>query len=1556
MSDLINSNAFNIIDPNQKLIFYKDLAYIDNSHDFCSERSNICRGALSKQFSDIRTPGITSNILLIPHFKCEDENVIFKKMLDSPTYDPGISTHIKNLMYEQTMNYLDLPNGPYDKIAWDKGRKPPQPIDVHIVFSKICIDGISAFSKETRLLIRDIFADSIPNFGILPPGKTSYREETKTILSDAKVYSIDASCIDFRNLLSAFGLKTLENTVQFCHLNDGASKFDSATKLPPETQNQAELVIDRKKVTLISANISPIIIKKNSPGEIVWTNLFNRFSYCLVNLLDDTATTSSDTKATTSAKATATKVEYYQFSWETTSENRLKYRTYMLVDQNCFLYSVSIKNNEDIFEIKSDSGYTLIANNTNKMGILIKSDCSETKENKVLPIGSVSVASLSDIYSYPENNEENARAAYSEFEKMITHLMSTKDKIPIQTYIKKILLDFKRGGDQLAVMSLKQLADLSGINVAFVTIDRLAYMYSKMLGVCTSIRVGVSGAYFEEPDGDNIAHNNPINEISEYGHNYNLWFHRTKKNNPLTQEAIFRRTIELGKALSGETAQYIIERFGENRHAALDELTSNLKIFYDSSITYLNYTPSARDDEFPPGIVIGDTVMMYSILQNIIMLFTLIINLNIFYISLLLSKIDDLSEYFRKEPKMDEQVDFKQKLEKLEELYKKLKKTYKDLPNNLVYKLNELINKYLTEIASTPSKKNEFIYDYFKRLLDGMSNILNGDNMEANYGILLYKIVDDSDKTLPSIKDYTINVKRKIRNRIRKPYTDTCKSIVNTIKIITISIYTTTFKNINNIFSEASDASDASEVKRLDDILKIQAEFGKVNDQLNNNDFASLLNDIILKINNNIKSRLVSNETTITINNSLGKPFICISSYNNNYIEPGTHSPPTIRNSKPQMVIPNENISIPEEHVSIDILSVIKLKKDVTKIDEIISAMNYFIFNFTSDQSVRMERIYDIIGPFVNSLGERILALEIINDEWEINVIDIENHCRNIESASSNFVDKSVMCTISKINLIDAFNDIEFINKRNEFDLSSIHPETKHKIISFGIINQLLKITGNKEYPSSLNGGRPFSNSDYILNSEYVLSLSLAKNFFKEFYWKNRLIIGLQFLDSTMRFYHNTDFKETIDLIDITRKNCQYVFDMYDLVSYNPVNSVMTKTINPAIHRILCLYISQIYLPSFNTVKRIALSLFPSEIVKLHYNKRIISKGKKRSVRRFFIKSKYKSKFKSKFKSKKFTKPTRLLSEYFSPISLGIINSTNSIQDSIQMRLDITQEPTKIENLYINVTSEIWSCGELATVYIDEQFCKISEYIDTFQTAYDNKIKNQVVIPSNKPSYYALIKYNPVANNQSFIMNKSIDFENVYNLIHLFEQFNHNPLYDIESALPEDLRMFDLGDKKMLESIGNLIGGRITVKDALLKIAAFVNELQEIVINYYSEQLRKPMPIQPSYLNNSFQREIPVYGGGAGENKTTNHFVLINNQLKMYVVTATINPLFKTMRNTEIIHESIHTYLSPIELDNTIELKGCLLLLSNLFEGMIYNNKIPPYTIEIHEVYDFTYE
>jgi hypothetical protein len=106
---------------------------------------------------------------------------------------------------------------------------------------------------------------------------------------------------------------------------------------------------------------------------------------------------------------------------------------------------------------------------------------------------------------------------------MITYIIGTSS---LALSIQKILLDFKRCGDQLAIMSLKQLNDLSQNKVAFVSLDRLAYTYAKMLGVCTSIRVGVAGAYFEEPDGDDKP--NGIEYINESGHNYNLWFHRTE--------------------------------------------------------------------------------------------------------------------------------------------------------------------------------------------------------------------------------------------------------------------------------------------------------------------------------------------------------------------------------------------------------------------------------------------------------------------------------------------------------------------------------------------------------------------------------------------------------------------------------------------------------------------------------------------------------------------------------------------------------------------------------------------------------------------------------------------------------------------------------------------------------------------------------------------------------------------------------------------------------------------------------------------------------------------
>ena len=1061
--------------------------------------------------------------------------------------------------------------------------------------------------------------------------------------------------------------------------------------------------------------------------------------------------------------------------------------------------------------------------------------------------------------------------------------------------------------------------------------------------------------------------------------------------------------------ISGETAQYIIERFGDNRQQMLNDVMRKLTLFYDNSKTYLIYTPS-RGDILPLDINLIN--MMYILFTNLILLFTLLINLNICYISLLLSKMDDLSEYFKQQPILEDQpptlavqVEFKQKLEKLEELYKKLKKTYNELPNNLVTKMNELLDKYFTSIHGKDNQ-NIYTYHYFELLLETMTDTLKGHNMEANYGVLLHTLINDRDRTALSIKDYTINIlhipRQRPQTKQSETYNGMCKTILDKIKIIATSIYATAFTNINNILTTDSiEQSVVLETARLSDIEIIKTEFTKASERLDDNTFITTLNSIILKINDDIKSKLVTNKTTIIINTSV-KIDECISYYYNNYVEPDEPLPAPI--IKSPMEIPLDMVTIPPEQVSIDILSVIKLKKDANKMDDIIDGMNVFILGFNADASIRMDSKYDVILKFVNILGQKIIDMEIVTDDWTIQLPEIGNFCKDISTLKSNFVEKSVMCTISKINLIDAFNDIEYINKRNEFDLPRINTETKGQIIAFGIINQLLKITGNKAINIDLSGGGQFLNSDYILNSEYVLSLSLAKNFFKEFYWKKRLITALKFLDSTMRFYQNTDFVKTIHLIYITRKYCQYVFDTHDLISYNPVNTFMTKTINPAIHRILCLYISQIYLPSFNTVKKLALSIFPSEILKMHSlstdvgipeklklisrkkcrysSRRILTKStkSKKSIQfkkstkskksKQFKKSKKAKQFKKSMKAKRFIKSkinVSLLSNSFSPVSLGIINSTNSIQESIETRLAISQMPDEynIEKLYIDFTTELWSCGELATVYIDEQFCNIPKYIETFQSAYDNEIKNQVIIPSDKPLYYTLIKYNPMSNKQSFIMNKSIDFENIYNLIHLFKQFKHNPLYVNEGALPENLWMFNLGDKIMLERIGGIIGRDITIKETLLKIAAFINKTQQIVKNHYRQILHKFISTKstkptkstkfnnPTYSADILSREIIAHGG-AGVNKNTNYFTLINHQLKLYIISVSTDPLLNPMDNTELIHQTINTYLSPIELDNTIELKGCLLLLSNLFDGLIFDNIIPPYTIEIMEIYDFT--
>ena len=546
MSNLINSSAFNKIDTLRKQKFYKDLGYIDNEHDFCSDRSTICRGNEKSKFESTagKGDGVTPGISGISHSKCEDEDEIFKTMLGSYT-DTDILDHIKNLIYEQTMNSLILPNGPQDKKAWETNLKDSnQPVHVHIVFSKLYIDGKSVFSKETRLLIMNIFANSLNNFGELKTNQSTFSAQALKQLLTSKVYSIDASCINFTELLNAHDLNT-KDSIKFVHLNDGATKFDSATKLMPSVSMKEIPLAPNGIVDLISANISPLIIRRTTDNEIIWNKLFNRFSYCLISM---------------SSPSKATSANIYPFTWETDMSILIKYRTYMLVDSECFMYSVSVKTDSRVFLPGEKDGYTLILKGDK--GILIKTEGKETdgkdgtNDNRT-DIGSISVASLTKIYTYNKKSKTDkldpAESVYASFVKMITHVIGTSP-LDLDTSIKKILLDFKRCGDQLAIMSLKQLNDLSQNKVAFVSLDRLAYTYAKMVGVCTSIRVGVAGAYFEEPDGDDKP--NGIEYINESGHNYNLWFHRTEVAKELDEATIFDRTIERSKNMLGEISQY----------------------------------------------------------------------------------------------------------------------------------------------------------------------------------------------------------------------------------------------------------------------------------------------------------------------------------------------------------------------------------------------------------------------------------------------------------------------------------------------------------------------------------------------------------------------------------------------------------------------------------------------------------------------------------------------------------------------------------------------------------------------------------------------------------------------------------------------------------------------------------------------------------------------------------------------------------------------------------------------------------------------------------------
>jgi hypothetical protein len=1566
MSNLINSLAFNTINIESKQKFYKDLGYIDNAHDFCSDRSNppICKGSEKSNFESIsgKGSGVTPAITGISHSKCEDEDEIFNTMLGSYK-NTGILDHIKNLIYEQTMNSLNLPNGPQDKKAWETSLKEPnQPVHIHIVFSKLYIDGKSVFSKETRLLVMAIFANSINNFGELKTNQSIFSASTLNQLRNSKVYSIDASCINFTELLNAHDLDT-KDTIKFVHLNDGASKFDSATKLMPDTPMKTIILPPDGNVDLISANISPLIIRQTNDMEIIWNKLFNRFSYCLIRM---------------SPISKASSQNIYPFMWITDTSIVIKYQTYMLVDPECFMYSVSVQTNSGSFLPSEKDGYTLILKGDN--GILIKTEGRETESNKT-GIGSISVATLSKIYSYTKSTtDKGTKAAYENFEIMITHLIGTSSSISI----KKILLDFKRCGDQLAVMSLKQLNDLSQNKVAFVSLDRLAYMYAKMLGVCTSIRVGVAGAYFEEPDGDDNP--NGIDYINESGHNYNLWFHRTEIAKELDPETIFNRTIERSKNMLGETSQYIIERFGPNRTTILNILLVNLKRFASLSTLYISrkHLPNT----------------MFSIVNNLIILFTLLINLNIYYISLLLSKINTVSEYFSSAHNIDEKVEFKSQLERLEELYKKLKKSYLELPNNLIEKINDKLEKYFSEIdkfgqRSVVLEPDILTYKYFQLILETMMNVLKGDSMEANYGVLLYKLIFDGDITLPSLKDYTVNDPN-LPQRYRKGITISinlmCTHTLNSIKIIATSVYGSVFKHIDKFLSNNDD-------ERLKYITELKESIGNAT---NSNDivFIGNINAIMGKIIEHIQEKLQPNETLININK-----IPCVSQYNNNYVEKPLLE--TTQQTQPiNIEIEKSKVVIPEQDINVDITDLIKLSIDKSKTDNFINDMNIFISTYGIDNII----VPASIQGFIIELGNKIIDLNAVKPDLSINISNFETkQCnKDIHTINRNLNEKSALCTITTLNLVEAFSDGEYKDKLFEFVDAKIdftkNLNIKQHLIAYAIINKLLKVSGNKNLEAQQGGAGDKMNtfkSSYILNSEYVLSLSLIKNFFSEFNWRNRLIIAKQFLDSTSRFYDKTDFVHTIHLINMTRKYCNYILDTHDLLSYEPLNTIFEKHINPAMNQILQLYIKKIYLPSFITVKKIAVSLFPANITKILDNVELpsimnpiessssSSRSRSRSRSRSSKSSSSSKRRKSSISTMTSNHEQNGLLSSLDSIPLNIIDSANSIRESIERRIEIINQPDEynLEKLYITFTTDIYTCGEIATTYIDEQFCKIPEYKEMFQTSYTVQLKTQTLVPATPNIWYSLIPFQTTPDrNQSFIIKKSIDFENVYNLINLFKSFRYNPLDmddDYSTLTPNNqLEMFNLGNMYMLKQLGQLIGPDMKVKDALEKIASFVYNVQSMIIRYY----QPPTQISPkqSKLTTDTRREISVSGGSSlspskksslryensrrsrssrsssssnrrssrrsKTNPSSNRFILITPRLKLFVITIEI---YNEISTSSKIIQPDETYLSEIEFENTIEIEDCLLRLTDVFAGMIRNDTIPPYMIEITEIYDF---
>ena len=317
--------------------------------------------------------------------------------------------------------------------------------------------------------------------------------------------------------------------------------------------------------------------------------------------------------------------------------------------------------------------------------------------------------------------------------------------------------------------------------------------------------------------------------------------------------------------------------------------------------------------------------------------------------------------------------------------------------------------------------------------------------------------------------------------------------------------------------------------------------------------------------------------------------------------------------------------------------------------------------------------------------------------------------------------------------------------------------------------------------------------------------------------------------------------------------------------------------------------------------------------------------------------------------------------------SLNIIGATNSLQDSIEARIDIINQPDEynLEKLYINFTTDVYTCGEIATVYLDEEFCKIPKYKEMFQTSYATQIKSQSIIQAPSNLFYSLIPFRLEPDkHQSFIMKKSINFENVYNLINLFKLFKRNPLdiagYSADFGSNNPLEMFDLENMYITKQLGQLVGNTITAEETLETIAAFVYNVQSMVVQYYE-------PKQNSFnefkLADDIRRTINVSGGSSlspskkssSRSRTSNRFVLITPKLKLFAITVEIyDESTDDITNTKKIIEPNQTHLSQIDFENTIEIEECLLRLTDVFAGMIHNNTIPPYTLETTEIYEFT--